>query len=109
MISRRLTGLLLCACMAIPLLMYVRDLGASPLPLTAGQAQFDARRLLTTTPPGCGSRCSVEPFGRSAAHTWRFRLTSGTWQRCYDVNPGTFGFNSTTGFMGVKATLCRPS
>jgi hypothetical protein len=109
MTSGRITAFLLCACIAIPAMMYVRDLGASPLPLTVVQAQFDARRLLTTTDPQCGNNCSVETLGMSAAHTWRFRLTAGAWHRCYDVNPGTFGFNTTTGFIGVKAAPCRLS
>lgn len=107
MTARRLTALLLCACIAIPVLMYVRDLGASAIPLTAGQAQLDARRLLTTASPACGSRCVVQPLGRSGAHTWRCRLVSGERRRCYDLDPGAFGFNTTTGFIGVTAAPCR--
>jgi hypothetical protein len=89
--------------------MYVRDLGASPLPLTFAAARFDAQRLLSTTSPGCDNRCSVETIGQSAGHTWRFHLTSGSWHRCYDINPGMFGYNTTTGFIGVKAAPCRLS
>lgn len=37
MISRRTAAVLLCACLALPDVMYLRDRGAAPLPPTSGQ------------------------------------------------------------------------
>ena len=109
MIARRLTAVLLFACLAIPALMYVRDLGAaSPAP-TAGEASFDAGRILAQLSPGCGSRCSVQMLGQSAPHTWRLRLSTGTWHACYDLDPGAFRYSSNHGYSGVQAAPCRLS
>jgi hypothetical protein len=92
---------------AIPVLMYVRDVGASPVTPSPGQAQFDARLVRGAIAPGCTSRCRVEMLGMSAAHTWRVRLDIGNWQRCFDLDPTVFGYTSAQGFSGVTSAPCR--
>jgi hypothetical protein len=104
--ARRLTVVLLLACLAIPAFMYLRDTGTSP-ERTAGQASFDAGRMLAQIFPDCGSRCSVETLGQSASDTWRLRLATGTWHACYDLDPGTFRYSPAHGFSGVKTAPCR--
>lgn len=106
MISRRITVALVCATLAVPALMYVRDLGASPPPGTARQASFDAKRMLFATYP-CGSWCSVRMLGQIASHTWRLRLSSGSWHGCFDLDPGAFSYRPAHGFTGVNTAPCR--
>jgi hypothetical protein len=109
MTSRRITVVLLCACLAIPALMFVRDVGASPPPATVGQASFDARRVLHQIVPRCDSRCSARMIGQSAPHVWRFRLSTATWHACYDLDPHSFRYSDNHGFDGVTSASCRLS
>ena len=107
MTYRRLTAVLACACVVVPMLMYVRDLGATaPLP-TAGEASFDAGRLLASMSPRCTSLCTAQTLDASSTHSWRVRLTIGGWHRCYDLDPSAFGFSPDHGFRGVTAAPCR--
>jgi hypothetical protein len=107
MISRRIATVLLFGCLAFPALIFVRDLGATPAPATSAQASFDGKRILDAIIPGCGSRCSVKLLGQSGAHTWRLRLSTGNWYRCYDLDPVAFGFDGNHGFSGAKLAPCR--
>jgi hypothetical protein len=106
-IARRLTVVLPCICFAVPVLMYVRDAGASPPPPTPGQARVDAGRLLAALSPRCTSTCHADVLRMSAPHTWRVQLSVGTWQRCYDLDASAFGFSSARGFSGLTTAPCR--
>lgn len=107
MTARRITAVLLVACLILPALMYLRDRGSSPPPPTRGQARFDARRVLASIAPNCGAGCHVDVLGTSAAHSWRVRLSAGTWRACYDVYPSAFRYSTDRGFSGVKSTPCH--
>jgi hypothetical protein len=109
MISRRITVVLLCACLGVPALMFARDVGASPPPATVGEASFDARRVLHQIVLLCDSRCSTRMIGQSAPHTWRFRLSAASWHACYDLDPQSFGYSDNHGFDGVRSAPCRAS
>lgn len=107
MISRRLTAVLLCGCIAIPGIMYFRDFGGSPPPPTAATAAYDAERVLGSVSPDCGSRCRVKVLGVAAPHRWRVQLSIGAWKRCYELDPTGFRFDTDRGFLGMSAASCR--
>jgi hypothetical protein len=109
MMSRRVAVVLVCLCVAIPALMYVRDLGASPPAPTPGQASSDAGLVLASIAPHCGSRCSIELLGKSTPHTWRVRLRTASWRGCYDLDPIAFGWAPTHGFDGLRTAPCTLS
>jgi hypothetical protein len=106
-IWRRATALLLAACIAIPMLMYFRDVRASPPPPTPAQARVDAGRLLSAISPQCASSCHAEVLRMTAPHTWRVQVSVGTWQRCYDLDARAFGLSPAHGFSGVTTASCR--
>jgi hypothetical protein len=105
---RRATAILVAAWLTIAVGISLRDFRDSPPPATRGEAGFDAGRLLAgITGSHCVGRCGVDVLGQSARHTWRVRLRTGTWQRCFDLDPTAFGYSAARGFTGVSATRCR--
>ncbi|MGZ4324865.1 MAG: hypothetical protein ACXVV5_22695 [Solirubrobacteraceae bacterium] len=107
MIWRRVTAVLVCACLAVPVLMYLRDVGAGPPTPTSSEARFDAQRLLASISPQGGTQCGVEMLGVRAPHTWRVKLRTPTWQGCYDLDPAAFRFTTAHGFGGVNWARCE--
>jgi hypothetical protein len=105
-----LTGLLLAMCVAICVWMYLRD-RATPVVLHPGSddvAQVDGNRLLNvlTSRSDCAKRCGVDVYGSSSGDRWRIALTGPSWQRCFVITVGEFGYADAGGFSGVRSVTC---
>jgi hypothetical protein len=104
---RRATAILVAAWLVVGVGIAMRDFRDSPPPATRGEASFDAGRVLAGMTGGrCVGRCGVEVLRQSAPHTWTVRLTAGRWQRCFELDPRSFGYSAARGFTGVRAARC---
>jgi hypothetical protein len=105
---RRATVILVAAWLVIGVGTAMRDFRDSPPAATRGEASFDAGRVLAGMTGGrCVGQCRVEVLRQSAPHTWTVRLTAGPWRRCFDLDPASFAYSATRGFIGVRAARCR--
>lgn len=110
MIWRRLTLVLVAACLALPAWIYLRDrAGYSPQQAERVHAELDAERVLGLLRPSraCGGRCSLELLGRVAPQLWRVQFRAPAWQRCFLLNLEAFRYLPQSGLSGVRLSGCR--
>jgi hypothetical protein len=106
---RRLTAVIIGACILIPAGTFLRDVNGSRLPPSApSQAQLDGGRLLSMIAPSesCANLCAVDVLGMTSANTWRVQLTAPSWRRCFLINLSTFEYSDQRGVSGLKSAPC---
>jgi hypothetical protein len=112
MIWRVATAVLLGNFIAISAWIYLRDRStAAPPPSGRNQAQSDGRRVLDALAQSsdcAGGQCVVDVLDMVAAQTWRVKVTSRSWQRCFDIHLDSFGASREHGLTGLRSAPCRP-
>jgi hypothetical protein len=82
----------------------------SPPATLRERALDDARQAFVYLRPSkeCAGRCTVRPLRQVAPGTWRVRLQTGDWSRCFLVTPAKFAYVSGgRGVVGLRAVACR--
>lgn len=83
---------------------------AAPSARDAVRTDADTMLSLLTTSDTCGGRCRVQVLDNTANGTWRVRLSTPSWVRCFAVTPAMFSFSADHGAEGVLSDQCpRPS
>jgi hypothetical protein len=112
MTERRVTAALVLALVAVCAWMYLRDRGlpASPRSLPERSlALADATQVLQllARQADCSGGCGAEVLDHTVAGTWRVRIDTGAWRRCFSVSLNRFAYSAQGGMRGIEAASCR--
>lgn len=82
---------------------------ASPAATLRERALDDARQVLSFLRPSkeCGGRCTLQPLRQVAHGTWRVRLETPAWSRCFLITLSEFGYVPDHGVVGLRAVACH--
>ena len=79
----------------------------SPVPTGRQRAVQDGRQVLSYLWRDCGSRCTVQGVTQTTAGTWRVRLQTPRWRRCFLINPAEYVYVPDHGVTGLSAAACH--
>ena len=79
---------------------------SSSVPTERQRAAQDGRQVLSYLWNDCGNRCTVQVISRTAPGTWRVRLQTPRWRRCFMITPSDYAFVPGHGLVGLSATAC---
>lgn len=95
-----LGGAFVVSCVAICLMISV------PAPAPRAQAIEAGHRVLSYLSKHCAG-CTVDSLGEAHPGTWRIRLQTPHWRRCFLITPSEFAYVPDRGMVGLHVTSCR--
>jgi hypothetical protein len=101
------TLVLLGACAALVIGIYLRDRDTSWRPPPRTEADFDARMVLNfVAGPTCGRRCSYEVLANPRNNHWVARIVDRSRAECVDIDVEKFGITGEHGISGIRLISC---
>ena len=79
----------------------------SPVPTGQQRAIEDGRQVLSYLWRGCGSSCTVRAVTQTTPGTWRVRIATPRWRRCFLITPAQYAYVPGHGVAGLSAVACR--
>ena len=95
-----LGGAIVVTCIAICLML------ASSAPTPRAQALEAGHRVLSYLSKNCLG-CTVDSQGEAHPGTWRIRLQTPHWRRCFLITPSEFAYVPGRGMVGLHVASCR--
>ena len=96
-----LAGALAVTCVSAVLVL----LSSAPTPQR--QAIEDGRQVLSYLWKDCGSKCTVQALTQTTPGTWRVRVQTPRWRRCFLITPAEYAYVPGHGVTGLSAAACR--
>ena len=93
-----LAGALAVTCISAALVL------SSPVPTERQRAIEDGRQVLSYLWRDCGNRCTVRAVTQTTPGTWRVRLQTPRWRRCFLITPADYAYVPGHGVAGLSAT-----
>jgi hypothetical protein len=79
----------------------------SPVPTGRERAVHDGRQVLSYLWRHCGSSCTVQAVAQTTPGTWRVRVLTPKWRRCFLITPAEYAYVPGHGVTGLSAVACR--